>query len=316
MSKDKDALEFAGFPESDGRSKERILGPEPKESTSAAPSEPAQSQTNSTSPMPTGKQVARPEKERSPLRALIWIVVVLVGLAILIGVIEDNERGSLQETGQASIGSPSSAPQTKRSGKFAKPPTGTNNVLSASQIRWCLREDIRIEALRSRVNTNRKVSVFNSMVDDYNRRCASFRYETITMERARRDVAAMRSRIVALALEELSGNPSLGSGLSRPETAASTSASGQSSRESRSTREVQALLAQLGYSPGPTDGLYGPRTKAAIQEFQRDKGMRADGEISASLRMRLMEEVGGGCDFKRIMTDADYKRCGIAPRTN
>ncbi len=45
-------------------------------------------------------------------------------------------------------------------------------------------------------------------------------------------------------------------------------------------RNIQQGLTRLGYDPGPVDGLYGNRTKSAIQELQSDAGMAPDGEAS------------------------------------
>ncbi len=46
------------------------------------------------------------------------------------------------------------------------------------------------------------------------------------------------------------------------------------------TRAVQQRLAQLGYKPGPADGIDGPRTRAAIRAFQRDAGMIQTGKAT------------------------------------
>ena len=56
-------------------------------------------------------------------------------------------------------------------------------------------------------------------------------------------------------------------------------------------RDTQSLLTTLGYRPGPADGAYGPRTKGALQSYQRDRGLTADGIPSAQLVARLREEV-------------------------
>ncbi len=48
-------------------------------------------------------------------------------------------------------------------------------------------------------------------------------------------------------------------------------------------REIQQLLTDLGYAPGPIDGLFGGKTRAAIQTFQRDKGLNPDGGASHEL---------------------------------
>ncbi len=45
-------------------------------------------------------------------------------------------------------------------------------------------------------------------------------------------------------------------------------------------RNIQQGLSDIGYDPGPVDGLYGTRTKSAIQALQRDAGIAPDGEAS------------------------------------
>jgi uncharacterized protein (TIGR02594 family) len=44
-------------------------------------------------------------------------------------------------------------------------------------------------------------------------------------------------------------------------------------------KSVQARLAALGIDPGPIDGDYGPRTRAALEAFQRSKGLEVDGLV-------------------------------------
>ena len=39
----------------------------------------------------------------------------------------------------------------------------------------------------------------------------------------------------------------------------------------------QQALRDLGYSPGPADGVWGPRSRGALIRFQRDRGLAADG---------------------------------------
>ena len=47
--------------------------------------------------------------------------------------------------------------------------------------------------------------------------------------------------------------------------------------------QVQSRLARAGYYRGAIDGVMGPRTRYAIQAYERDHGLRVDGAISGSL---------------------------------
>ncbi len=44
-------------------------------------------------------------------------------------------------------------------------------------------------------------------------------------------------------------------------------------------RQLQEMLGQAGYDPGPIDGDFGPRTLAAVQAFQRAAGLVVDGAV-------------------------------------
>jgi DNA invertase Pin-like site-specific DNA recombinase len=47
-------------------------------------------------------------------------------------------------------------------------------------------------------------------------------------------------------------------------------------------RDVQRRLRQLGYRPGPVDGLFGPRTQAATRWFQFKHGLTTSGQVTRS----------------------------------
>ena len=76
-----------------------------------------------------------------------------------------------------------------------QPQVGTNNVLGPAQIRYCLAEDIRLEAAKGALNSyvESDVDRFNAMVADYNGRCGQFRYRRGSLETARSEIEAFRS---------------------------------------------------------------------------------------------------------------------------
>lgn len=59
---------------------------------------------------------------------------------------------------------------------------------------------------------------------------------------------------------------------------------------------VQHQLRDLDYSPGPLDGLIGPRTREAVRRFQRDQGLAATGALSFDLLARLQSALAGEPD--------------------
>ena len=79
---------------------------------------------------------------------------------------------------------------------FLKPLVGSDNVLNVAEIRWCVREQIRIEALQPLPTTNLQIDEFNELVSDYNSRCGSYRYTRGSLARARQEVEQHRSEIV------------------------------------------------------------------------------------------------------------------------
>ncbi len=50
---------------------------------------------------------------------------------------------------------------------------------------------------------------------------------------------------------------------------------------------VQEALTALGYDAGATDGMIGPRTRAAVRAFQADTELGVDGQVSEQLLRRL-----------------------------
>jgi peptidoglycan hydrolase-like protein with peptidoglycan-binding domain len=52
-------------------------------------------------------------------------------------------------------------------------------------------------------------------------------------------------------------------------------------------RAVQRMLRSAGYDPGPVDGLFGPRTQAAVQWFQAKGGIRPTGVVDPASLSRL-----------------------------
>ncbi len=58
------------------------------------------------------------------------------------------------------------------------------------------------------------------------------------------------------------------------------------------TKGVQGRLLNLGFAPGPVDGVIGPRTIGAIRAFQYTCGLTEDGVVGEKTRAELRKRYG------------------------
>ncbi len=54
------------------------------------------------------------------------------------------------------------------------------------------------------------------------------------------------------------------------------------------TRSVQEALVEKGFDPGPVDGIWGSRTKAALMKFQESAGLAANGQVDGDTKNSLL----------------------------
>lgn len=51
--------------------------------------------------------------------------------------------------------------------------------------------------------------------------------------------------------------------------------------------EIQKILKEAGFDPGPADGITGAQTRTAIKEFQKAKGLKSTGKIDSVTQLAL-----------------------------
>ena len=145
--------------------------------------------------------------ESRPQSTLIWDDIkwyVYGGLTVLvILVILDNNFTSSSRnttsTRQVTTQTSQPSPSVERKITFEEPPVGQNNVLGLAQIRWCLREEIYLDAMKPLIESNHQIAEFNRGVDNYNSRCGSYRYRSGNLKLAQSDIEPMRTQFERLA---------------------------------------------------------------------------------------------------------------------
>ena len=103
------------------------------------------------------------------------------------------------------------------------------------------------------------------------------------VEQNGQDVSDLRTDVQQLSdqMNEMDANQAGSSASSSPEmkSSAITKPDGDIIRVAASASEVQKALKGAGYYTGTVDGKIGGMTKKAIEDFQRDHGLTADGII-------------------------------------
>jgi len=159
------------------------------------------------------------EKEEPPLldrhssspNYLGWGVVAAVVLVVFFGLVSPSkkppESRPYHPPAPAPAPSPSFTPYSAPAPTPAitatrvlfedKPPVGRGHSLSMGQIRYCVYEKARIQAMENSLDSynQHEVSLFNLYVDDYNSRCSSFRYRRGTLQSVQAELPDNRARL-------------------------------------------------------------------------------------------------------------------------
>lgn len=79
---------------------------------------------------------------------------------------------------------PSSQPEP-----ISAPDGAYGQILGRPELRYCLRENERLDYAQHLANSSTEIDRFNAAVDDYNHRCSSFRYQQYDMAAVKAEVA-------------------------------------------------------------------------------------------------------------------------------
>ena len=65
----------------------------------------------------------------------------------------------------------------------------------------------------------------------------------------------------------------------------------QAAAGSETVRGIQTGLGKLGYDAGPSDGVAGPKTRAAIRQYQEQNQLLVDGQPSEALLTHIQKKI-------------------------
>lgn len=237
--------------------------PAPRQTTTPVPT------PTRASPTPSMEVYNPPVTKPKSWLANNWGWVVGIGVVVLYAL--SNPQG-----GNQASNSQTSSPSTASSSTESMPPVGTDLILSESQIRYCLAEQIRVDAARTALDEYSQYSVdfFNSMIASINSRCSSYRYRERDMSAVRGIVEAHRSELWQQGLQRMRG----GLGLSNP-----------SGQYSQPQSPAKPAISSNSYSPPPQSGASTARANSS----------------------NVPRRTSQGCEYKSVMDEDDMKACGI-----
>ena len=85
-------------------------------------------------------------------------------------------------------------------------------------------------------------------------------------------------------------------------------------REQDPVKAAQKALGAKGYDVGEVDGQLGPKTRAAIQAFQKDEGIRVTGRLDSGTMARL--RAGKADDRGAASTERPDRSASASPPTD
>jgi len=215
---------------------------------------------------------------------------------------------------------PNPPSQTIQSLIETKPPLGSGNLLSQSNIRYCGYQEERFKAIKTDLRNSQEVSAFNAVVDDYNSRCGNFKYRGDDLQIVTAEVSKKSEDLAAEGRNILSGwraRPALQPQLAIPiapsfpaaipsppaisarqPTPATPDPSGNSDSSLPTAPAMDLLqldtaintqkrLGELGYFRGPNNGAWGPQSRNSLRSFKVANGLANDDAFDTITMSRL-----------------------------
>lgn len=133
------------------------------------------------------------------IKWIFWGLIVLGGIIALASQ-GGGRSGSSYSTSSNRPATTTSVPSpTAASSEEVKPAAYSSATYSIGNVRYCQFQSARIDAVDALMGSegNHVISLFNEVVDDYNSRCASYRYRERDMLTVQRELTARSAQIAA-----------------------------------------------------------------------------------------------------------------------
>ena len=248
--KKSEGIDFAGFDDVDEDENEVAQSEPTKNTTTPAPSNSNQSKSS--------------QKNTKDSAGGNWKIILIIIAAVLIYFVMGSEDDSETNITSQKIGNDIAEPKSGFSSSSlleTKPPVGSNHVHSKNEIRYCLFESVRLSEMEERLLTEYAVDEYNKRVDDFNKRCLSYRYPQgdydEVVKETKQAVRKLKNEVSSQLLYWNKGN--------RKTVKEETKIS-----DKQLIVEIQTILNKVGYKVGVADGIIGPKTISAIREFKKN----------------------------------------------
>lgn len=262
------------------------------------------------------KSDIRSNRHRSYLRWAFWGAVAVVVIFAANADRKPNAPSSRTDTEYIPRNPEPKVPPPSRDYSERKPPVGQDNVLDEAEVRYCLFQRIRLDAMKRLVSENLETDEFNTLVRDYNLRCSSYRYRTQDKSSVEAELTLRRFSLEADADRIVTGwrltrrpstqwtppPPSIGapSASPTPPPSAADLAPPTASEPQQvdllklsDAIRVQSRLVELGYLKGSVDGAWGTRSRAALRAFRAANGLPPSDAWDVSTAEQLFSATAG-----------------------
>jgi peptidoglycan hydrolase-like protein with peptidoglycan-binding domain len=226
-----------------------------------------------------------------------------------------------------------------------KPPVGSGGSFTRPNIRYCRYQKARLKSIESDLRSSFETDEFNKLADDYNSRCANFRYYendlrivddevanrgAALLQDGRAIVAAWRSRSIASGasspLLDARGN-SPNANVPQPPVGTMTTPAVKfepvpqddnltNLLNIETANGAQKRLLDLGFFRGPVNGAWGPQSRNALRAFKIANGLTADDiyDVGTAERINSITAIRANPGSKPITSLEQIRESYYAPR--